>query len=218
MLYGTELADPEDVRWWQKQRTGAPLDREVDPWGSSKLRDHLNKMWYGYSTEELQARHEQLERERRLDEAAASAYGLGHAPREVLLCYEPQPGRHGPAEPQPALRSPLRADRVACRLPEPSKAVSLSPRREARWLREPPRAQVLGAPPPAVPYQSPPQTHRAARPVLRGPGSPCRMAQESAARRWAGSRPSLPAPAASWGLQHSCTASTSLLRARPLRA
>lgn len=52
LLYGTELADPEDVRWWMQQRTGAPLDREVDPWGCSKLRDHLNKMWYGRIVED----------------------------------------------------------------------------------------------------------------------------------------------------------------------
>jgi len=52
LLYGTELADPEDVRWWMQQRSGAPLDREVDPWGCTKLRDHLNKMWYGRSIEE----------------------------------------------------------------------------------------------------------------------------------------------------------------------
>lgn len=54
LLYGTELADPEDVRWWMLQRKGAPLDREVDPWGCTKLRDHLNKVWYGRSTEELE--------------------------------------------------------------------------------------------------------------------------------------------------------------------
>lgn len=52
LLYGTELADPEDVRWWCLQRHGAPLDREVDPWGCTKLHDHLNKMWYGRSAEE----------------------------------------------------------------------------------------------------------------------------------------------------------------------
>jgi hypothetical protein len=51
LLYGTELADPEDVRWWMLQRQGAPLDREVDPWGCTKLRDHLNKMWYGRTAE-----------------------------------------------------------------------------------------------------------------------------------------------------------------------
>jgi len=53
LLYGTELADPEDLRWWNLQRVGAPLDREVDPWGCTKLRDHLNKMWYGRSPEEI---------------------------------------------------------------------------------------------------------------------------------------------------------------------
>jgi len=37
-----------------QQRSGAPLDREVDPWGSTKLRKHLNQMWYGRSEEERQ--------------------------------------------------------------------------------------------------------------------------------------------------------------------
>lgn len=73
LLYGTELADPEDVRWWMQQRHGAPLDREVDPWGHSKLRDHLNKMWYGRTTEELQisAQDEALQL-RRLEHEDAS--------------------------------------------------------------------------------------------------------------------------------------------------
>jgi len=52
MLYGTELADDEDVRWWRMQREGAPLDREVDPWGSVKLRGHLHRIWYGRSPED----------------------------------------------------------------------------------------------------------------------------------------------------------------------
>jgi len=47
LLYGTELADSEDVRWWLQQRATAPLDREVDPWGSDRLLEHLNRMWYG---------------------------------------------------------------------------------------------------------------------------------------------------------------------------
>mmetsp|Transcript_147448 Transcript_147448/g.471461 ORF Transcript_147448/g.471461 Transcript_147448/m.471461 type:complete len:762 (-) Transcript_147448:206-2491(-) len=51
MLYGTELADSEDVRWWLQQRTAAPLDREVDPWGAERLLEHLHRMWYGYSPE-----------------------------------------------------------------------------------------------------------------------------------------------------------------------
>lgn len=28
-LYGNELADSEDVRWWLKQRQGAPLDHQA---------------------------------------------------------------------------------------------------------------------------------------------------------------------------------------------
>jgi len=57
LLYGTELADPEDLTWWRQQRANAPMDRVVDPWGCSKLKDHLNMMWYGNSTQEL---HEKM--------------------------------------------------------------------------------------------------------------------------------------------------------------
>jgi len=59
LLYGTELADKEDVRWWSEQRAAAPLDREVDPWGALKLREHLDKMWYGH-TNENSAKEEEL--------------------------------------------------------------------------------------------------------------------------------------------------------------
>jgi len=59
LLYGTELADKEDVRWWSEQRATAPLDREVDPWGALKLREHLDKMWYGLS-ENLAKEEEEL--------------------------------------------------------------------------------------------------------------------------------------------------------------
>eukprot|EP00930_Biecheleria_cincta_P055852 TRINITY_DN42103_c0_g1_i1.p1 TRINITY_DN42103_c0_g1~~TRINITY_DN42103_c0_g1_i1.p1 ORF type:complete len:660 (-),score=50.50 TRINITY_DN42103_c0_g1_i1:228-2186(-) len=54
MLYGTELAEQEDLDWWVQQQAVAPLDYEVDPWGCKKLRDHLNKMWYGLSPEDVQ--------------------------------------------------------------------------------------------------------------------------------------------------------------------
>eukprot|EP00429_Kryptoperidinium_foliaceum_P112617 CAMPEP_0176320952 /NCGR_PEP_ID=MMETSP0121_2-20121125/71088_1 /TAXON_ID=160619 /ORGANISM="Kryptoperidinium foliaceum, Strain CCMP 1326" /LENGTH=119 /DNA_ID=CAMNT_0017663359 /DNA_START=13 /DNA_END=368 /DNA_ORIENTATION=+ len=43
MLYGTELADHEDVHTWLQERSAAPLDREVDPWGSERLLEHLNR-------------------------------------------------------------------------------------------------------------------------------------------------------------------------------
>eukprot|EP00931_Biecheleriopsis_adriatica_P053845 TRINITY_DN31610_c0_g1_i1.p1 TRINITY_DN31610_c0_g1~~TRINITY_DN31610_c0_g1_i1.p1 ORF type:complete len:752 (-),score=128.49 TRINITY_DN31610_c0_g1_i1:62-2317(-) len=62
LLYGTELADAEDARWWMEQRAGAPLDHEVDPWGAVKLRDHLDRMWYGRTSEEMA----QEERQQRL--------------------------------------------------------------------------------------------------------------------------------------------------------
>merc|ERR1719265_269007 len=57
LLYGTELADPEDVQWWSQQRQTAPLDREVDPWGSAKLREHLKRMWYGQQHQHQQQQH-----------------------------------------------------------------------------------------------------------------------------------------------------------------
>lgn len=44
-LYGNELADSEDVRWWLKQRQGAPLDHQVDPWGFHRLQEHLARTW-----------------------------------------------------------------------------------------------------------------------------------------------------------------------------
>jgi len=59
MLYGTELADEEDVSWWIEHRTLAPLDREVDPWGFERLREHLNRMWYGRAVE-VQEREEDM--------------------------------------------------------------------------------------------------------------------------------------------------------------
>jgi len=46
-LYGTELAEPCDVSTWEMARKSAPLDSEVDPWGSAKLKDHLHRMWFG---------------------------------------------------------------------------------------------------------------------------------------------------------------------------
>lgn len=48
-LYGTELAEQEDVRHFTESWAVAPRDREVDPWGSKQLRDHLSRAWYGCS-------------------------------------------------------------------------------------------------------------------------------------------------------------------------
>jgi len=64
LLYGTELADTEDVRWWLQQRSSAPLDREVDPWGSDRLLEHLNRMWYGVSPGESQAQNQLQQNQR----------------------------------------------------------------------------------------------------------------------------------------------------------
>lgn len=64
LLYGTELADAEDVKWWLQQRATAPLDREVDPWGSERLLEHLNRMWYGgRAVEIMQQQQKQRQRE-----------------------------------------------------------------------------------------------------------------------------------------------------------
>lgn len=86
-LYGTELADAEDERKWYHRRQGAPLDREVDPWGCVKLRDHLHKMWYGRSVEELEPTLvRELDCDRWLAEASSTKRCLGS--QEVLLVYE----------------------------------------------------------------------------------------------------------------------------------
>eukprot|EP00930_Biecheleria_cincta_P037930 TRINITY_DN26071_c0_g1_i1.p1 TRINITY_DN26071_c0_g1~~TRINITY_DN26071_c0_g1_i1.p1 ORF type:complete len:688 (-),score=70.93 TRINITY_DN26071_c0_g1_i1:335-2398(-) len=59
LLYGTELADAEDASWWIEQQRDAPLDHEVDPWGALKLRDHLDRMWYGQTSDETTREEEQ---------------------------------------------------------------------------------------------------------------------------------------------------------------
>lgn len=101
LLYGTELADPEDVYWWMTQRTDAPLDYEVDPWGCSKLRDHLNKMWYGRTSDEqaeadaaaaaaaaeaeLAAQHEhERRRQQQLQAGSYSSHGAVHTTRREV--------------------------------------------------------------------------------------------------------------------------------------
>jgi len=66
MLYGTELADNEDVRWWLQHRTSAPLDREVDPWGAERLLEHLNRMWYGGQPEQPRQQQQQQQQQQQL--------------------------------------------------------------------------------------------------------------------------------------------------------
>eukprot|EP00418_Pyrodinium_bahamense_P036163 CAMPEP_0179202448 /NCGR_PEP_ID=MMETSP0796-20121207/100840_1 /TAXON_ID=73915 /ORGANISM="Pyrodinium bahamense, Strain pbaha01" /LENGTH=601 /DNA_ID=CAMNT_0020907169 /DNA_START=105 /DNA_END=1907 /DNA_ORIENTATION=- len=203
MLYGTELAEPEDVRSWYENRADAPLDREVDPWGCTKLRDHLNKMWYGLTTEELQARYEELDREQQL-EASACAAAATQEQLQLQQAWQPQVQQAWPpAELQmqqgrqvlhrldaqaqnlsgthASLRSPLRTERASmARLTAASspaemaaaggKAASLSPRREARWVKGELTGhgrgsmKLLGAPPPsATSFASPSQVHRSTR-------------------------------------------------------
>jgi len=209
MLYGTELADQEDVRWWKQNRATAPLDREVDPWGCTKLRDHLNRMWYGMSTEELQARFEEVEREQQQleqqEREREDHCGVGTTSQDGITLHEAgQPQRassSGACQGRPVLltsyaqqwtasscnlgvpssiRSSPRTERAAtahksvglvgASFADASKAVSLSPRRESRWLKsDVPASQHQGrclvrtagaAPPPVQAFCSPQQTHR----------------------------------------------------------
>mmetsp|Transcript_204 Transcript_204/g.540 ORF Transcript_204/g.540 Transcript_204/m.540 type:complete len:812 (-) Transcript_204:130-2565(-) len=183
LLYGTELADPEDIRFWNQQRAGAPLDREVDPWGCSKLRDHLNKMWYGTSVEELlpqaQHAHQQLqpcyssEREHRNGQA-------GRAVHEAAL---------GNVALRSSLGDPRLLDvrQAASGLAPSLKATSISPRREAqlarRDLNSRAKGHILTAAQAAV-QQSPPQMYRSPRaaavPAQVRPQSPVQSATASA--------------------------------------
>lgn len=72
LLYGTELASAEDVKWWLEQRATAPLDREVDPWGSERLLEHLSRMWYGSRT--VEADHQQqLQQQQQLEQQRKQA-------------------------------------------------------------------------------------------------------------------------------------------------
>jgi len=92
LLYGTELADSEDVKWWLQQRATAPLDREVDPWGSERLLEHLHRMWYGGRAEVSQGRQqqEQLQKEQLLQQQQL----LQKQSRRASLDSETQRERH----------------------------------------------------------------------------------------------------------------------------
>eukprot|EP00928_Gymnodinium_smaydae_P028162 TRINITY_DN21551_c0_g1_i1.p1 TRINITY_DN21551_c0_g1~~TRINITY_DN21551_c0_g1_i1.p1 ORF type:complete len:819 (-),score=121.50 TRINITY_DN21551_c0_g1_i1:20-2476(-) len=101
LLYGTELADPEDVRWWMQHRADAPLDSEVDPWGSTKLRDHLNKMWYGRTTEELEAERwlQAQQEQQRLTEDVYIHHGVVHQEPCILQDTSSRSARQWQLEP-----------------------------------------------------------------------------------------------------------------------
>jgi len=143
LLYGTELADAEDVRWWMQQRATAPLDREVDPWGCTKLRDHLNRMWYGRSVEDMQitAQETQYQEEKY---QATDAYG-SYASAAQYNVYEAQPLQAA----QPLHRASVggHQGRVASHSLEPSRVAT----------------NGLGASRLAASFRSPPRTERAAR-------------------------------------------------------
>jgi len=218
MLYGTELAEPEDVDWWVEQRALAPLDREVDPWGCTKLRDHLNKMWYGLTTEELQARLEQLE---------ASQVGQAR-PAQPSLASQSQ--SNGGGNTSSSRRSPRRTDRASA----VRTAASLSPRHEPRSARSEDLghgSRINARNSAAVQstlqsFPSPPQTHRSARGGAQAAalaqanqkttasGSAVgRVSQDLTSRRWTGSRRSLPALTSSWNVPQSCSSTSSAVRA-----
>lgn len=217
MLYGTELAEPEDVDWWLEQRALAPLDREVDPWGCTKLRDHLNKMWYGLTTEELQARLEQLK---------ASQEGQPRPAQPSLASQSQSNGTTSSSH-----RSPRRSDRASA----VRTATSLSPRHEPRSAR----SEDLGngsrgnarnsAAMQSLP--SPPQTHRSARAGAQATApaqvnqkttasgnAVGRVSQDLTSRRWTGSRRSLPALTSSWNVPQSCSSTTSAVRSFRLQS
>ncbi|KAF4677744.1 EF-hand domain (C-terminal) containing [Perkinsus chesapeaki] len=52
MLYGIELADSTDTKHWYAMHGAALQDRDVDPWGHERLREHLDRIW----SRELEAR------------------------------------------------------------------------------------------------------------------------------------------------------------------
>lgn len=83
MLYGTELAEQEDLDWWNQQQPVAPLDYDVDPWGCKKLRDHLNKMWYGYLPEDVQQQSANLQKTVPKGESAGSRHSEPNAANQA---------------------------------------------------------------------------------------------------------------------------------------
>lgn len=173
MLYGTELADEDDVRWWCQHRSTAPLDREVDPWGSDRLLEHLHRMWYGWTPEQAAEQQRSQQREpqvqvqqsqgRHLSMEISSAVGQRQTAHVSQLQWTarqiPQGVRSGPVLGITTLRSPPMTVRQA---PTAYRAVSASPRHEAARsldattaaaIASVPRLQrtsvgSLGAPPP----------------------------------------------------------------------
>eukprot|EP00416_Gambierdiscus_australes_P004637 CAMPEP_0171131428 /NCGR_PEP_ID=MMETSP0766_2-20121228/122690_1 /TAXON_ID=439317 /ORGANISM="Gambierdiscus australes, Strain CAWD 149" /LENGTH=222 /DNA_ID=CAMNT_0011594723 /DNA_START=140 /DNA_END=808 /DNA_ORIENTATION=+ len=200
-------------------------------------------MWYGLTTEELQARYEELEREQRCEVASQDVnlhfhsvqqwrqadYAPPHQGRSVLQGMDVQ-AQSATGVATSFRSSPLRTERASTARHlattgaplDANTSVSLSPRREARWIRGEQQGnrgsmKVLGAPPPqAQSFASPAQAHRTTRlsamPAMaavvaqqsmvraQAGASPTRLARssnDSVARRWTSSRPSLPAVAAS---------------------
>lgn len=190
-LYGTELADSEDVRWWSEQRAAAPLDREVDPWGALKLREHLDKMWYGHTNENiaeeeelLLLRHHQQKMQRkqkpRLQQPSRAQPKLQkqtvwqissrqnlHAAQAVSL--------EAPVAKSRPVGAELSSVRVTQRglsatIPKNCKSSSLSPRFDVRIAKHTPGLVRNGIPPRAPAPGSTAAPTRAKSPVTR-PGT-----------------------------------------------
>lgn len=186
-LYGTELADQKDIDRWAEHRAVAPLDREVDPWGSTKLRAHLNRMWYGASYEEPQQQEVQAQQHQQQQQRVAAAeaepryeevhvvYERGqhvyteaapHAQGRAVLQHSASGNSRSMAGVTASMRSPQCTERSTACLRQQPRAVpapttaSVSPRCEVLGRA---KGQVLGSPPPTShqSYQSPLRTHRA---------------------------------------------------------
>lgn len=180
MLYGTELADSEDVRWWLQQRTTAPLDREVDPWGSERLVEHLHRMWYGGRTVEPdEPAQQQVRREHRPSQPHVQQ---PHYQQRLQQQREQSTlSRRARETHRRSSCGPSMVGEVALAGSEPA-AGSARPTRGIASARCSVAGLASGAPPPSaaaaagvlqkaalrMPSGSPPQTHRAPRATVAG--------------------------------------------------
>lgn len=207
LLYGTELASGDDVRCWLQQRALAPLDREVDPWGSERLFDHLNRVWYGVNRADEQEHQRFQERHQNLQDRS-ERHRRHSAPRlqgsaDLLSSSWRSPSNLGAGG-----RNSLSARRVPSRISLPGANRSCSP--GARVSAVAPsgttttramshqrqrlsasrsgvmssRSMVGGHPEKHMGQPSPPQTSRMLAPLKpRSPGpSVCRVAAGPAGR------------------------------------
>jgi len=189
LLYGTELADPEDVSEWVQHHSEAPLDHEVDPWGSVKLRSHLNKMWYGHvdAEDEEYGEPEEIGAAPVCEEAA-----VAEAVAEAL----PSPSEMQQLQAGQALEAAAAAPMRTCAVRGTSVAAKVT---AATW-----RTSVVAAVAPAAanaPRRSPPCTERvppAAVVMSKAMSlSPRRDSLHRQLQVEVGGRPSIPSLAAS---------------------